>query len=101
MGEDDSEAPHTEDPPAKVFGVGNFGVDDEVVGEAPLCRHVQLVEASRHGFAGGVGEGIPVHEGVWRRPSYKGILAEAMLVKSPKMVAKPLMPKSLANAVLA
>ena len=30
----------------------------------------------------------------------KGVLAEAMLVKSPKMVVEPLMPKSLAKVML-
>ena len=34
MGEDDGEY-H----PTKVFGGGDFGVDDRGVGKAPLCRH--------------------------------------------------------------
>ena len=36
MGTDDGEAPPAKDPPAKVFCVGNFGVDDEIVDESPL-----------------------------------------------------------------
>ena len=35
VGEDDSEAPPTEEPPAKVLGGVDIGVDDEGVGEAP------------------------------------------------------------------
>ena len=49
----------------------------------PLCADV-LTEASHHGFA----EGPPTKlfgEG----PPKKGVLAETMLVKSPKMVAMP------------
>jgi hypothetical protein len=37
VGKDDGEAPPSEDPPTKVFGIGDFSVDDEVVGNAPLC----------------------------------------------------------------
>ena len=38
VGKDDDEAPTAEGPPAKVFGGGNFGVDDKGVVEVPLCQ---------------------------------------------------------------
>ena len=50
-----------------------------------------LAEASYHGFA----EGPP--KMVVKALLKKCVLAEAMLVKSPKMVVKPLMPKSMAK----
>ena len=43
-----------------------------------------LAEASHHGFVKGP-------------PKNKCVLSEVMLVKSPKMVVKPLMPKSMAK----
>ena len=60
-----------EDPPAKVFGRGEVGVDAEGDGEGPPAKLF--------------GEG----------PPEKGVLAEAMLVKSLKMVAKPVMQKAM------
>ena len=74
----------------KLFDRGDVVVHDEGVDEAPHA--VALAEASCHGFAEGppaklLGEGQKV------------FLAEAMLVKLPKMVAEPLMPKSLAKAM--
>jgi hypothetical protein len=54
-----------------VFGGGEVALDVEGVDEGPLAKLF--------------GEG----------PPKKSVLAEVMLVKSPKMV-KPLMPKSLA-----
>ena len=54
-------------------------------------RDDMLAEASYHGFA----EGPP--KMVVKALLKKCVLAEAMLVKSPKMVVKPLMPKSLAE----
>ena len=60
-----------EDPPAKVFGRGKVGVDAEGDGEGPPAKLF--------------GEG----------PPEKGVLAEAMLVKSLKMVAKPIMPVAM------
>ena len=74
----------------KLFDRGDVVVHDEGVDEAPHA--VALAEASYHGFVKGpptklLGEG------------QKMFLAEAMLVKLPKMVAEPLMPKSLAKAM--
>ena len=43
-----------------------------------------LAEASHHGFVKGP-------------PKNKCVLSEVMLVKSPKMIVKPLMPKSMAK----
>ena len=60
-----------EDPPAKVFGRGEVGVDAEGDGEGPPTKLF--------------GEG----------PPKKGTLAKAMLVKSLKMVEKPVMPKAM------
>ena len=73
-----------------MFDIGDFVVHDESVDEAPHA--VTLVEASYRGFAEGppaklLGEGQKV------------FLAEAMLVKLPKMVAEHLMPKSLVKAM--
>ena len=45
-----------------------------------------LVEASHHGFAEG-----PPAKLFGKSPPKKVVLVESMLVKSPKMVAKPLM----------
>jgi len=64
-----------EDPPTKVFGGDEVGVDAEGDGECPSTKLF--------------GEG----------PPEKGVLEEAMLVKSPKMVVKPVMPKSLAKVM--
>jgi len=71
----------------KVFGRGDVGVDAEGFDEAP-CADV-FMEASCFGFA--EGEGYPAKV-FGENPPKK--------VKSPKMVAKPLMPKSLAKAML-
>jgi hypothetical protein len=60
-----------EDPRAKVFGGGEVGVDAKCDGEGSPAKLF--------------GEG----------PPEKGVLAEAMLVKSLKMVAKPVMPKAM------
>jgi hypothetical protein len=59
----------SEGPPAKVFGGGEVGVDTEGDGKGPPTKFV--------------GEGLPK----------KDALAEAMLVKSLKMMAKPVMPE--------
>jgi hypothetical protein len=56
---------------AKVFGRGEVGVDAEGDGEGPPTKLF--------------GEG----------PPKIGVLAEAMLVKSLKMMAKPAMPKAM------
>ena len=76
-----------------MFDIGDFVVHDEGVDEAPHA--VALAEASDRGFA----EGPPAKllgEGPRKK---KGVLAEAMLVKLPKMVVEPLMPKSLVKAM--
>ena len=71
VGQDDGEAPPAEDPPAKVLGGVDIGVDDESIGEGSPTKLF------------GVG------------PPEKCVLAEAMLVKSLKMVAKLVMPKAM------
>ena len=71
VGEDDGESPPTEDPPAKVLGGVDIVVDDESIGEGPPAKLF--------------GEG----------PPEKGVLAEAMLVKSLKMVAKLVIQKAM------
>ena len=60
-----------EDHPAKVFDGGEIGVDAEGDGEGPLAKLF--------------GED----------PPEKGVLVEAMLVKSLKMVAKSVMPEPM------
>jgi hypothetical protein len=49
--------PLIEDSPAKVLGGVGIGVDDEGVGEAPLCRCISVGEPSQ--FAVTVGEDSP------------------------------------------
>ena len=67
----------------QVLGGGFVGVDAEGVSEAPSCRRVGGGESSwfcrRPSLDGGEGP-----------PENKCVLAEVMLVKSPKMMVKPL-----------
>jgi hypothetical protein len=75
----------------KVFGGGNVRVDAKGVGKAPSC---QCLGGGKSSWfcrrpSSDAGEGPPEN---------KCVLVEAMLVKSPKMIVKPLMPKSLAKA---
>ena len=60
-----------EDPPTKVFSGGEVGIDAECDGEGPPAKLF--------------GEGPPKN----------CVLVEAMLVKSLKMVAKPIMTKAM------